>query len=53
MSRTFTVIYGDFTDSPVNAGPNFNESAPSAPVQVTLPPSSDTTPPTVPPQRQA
>lgn len=50
-THTFTVIYGDFTDDPkdtgVNSG-NFNESAPSAPVQVTLPASSDTTPPTAP-----
>ncbi|GAB3426298.1 fibronectin type III domain-containing protein [Flindersiella endophytica] len=47
-THTFTAIYGEFTDDPKNSGPNFLESAPSAPVEVTLPPSTDTTAPTTP-----
>lgn len=47
-THTFTAIWGDFTDDPKNPGPNFSVSAESAPVSVTLPPSSDTTPPTTP-----
>jgi hypothetical protein len=47
-THSFTVIYGDFTEDPAGSGPNFNESAPSALIQVTLPANSDTTPPTAP-----
>lgn len=50
-THTFTAIYGDFTSDPKDTGvnsDNFSESAPSAPVKVTLSASSDTTPPTVP-----
>ncbi|MGW5365134.1 fibronectin type III domain-containing protein [Actinopolymorpha pittospori] len=47
-THTFTAIYGEFTDDPKHPGPNFNVSAPSAPVQVTLRANSDTRPPAVP-----
>lgn len=49
MTHTFTVVYGDpYYGDPRNAPPDFSFSPPSAPVQVTLAPSSDTTPPTPP-----